>query len=113
MFTNVTPPGGGPLPHYHLNEEEWFYVMEGRVSFLKDGQWAEVAPGGAVFMPRGAVHTFKNVGDTPLRMLIHTTPSGFEIFFARCTEEFTGSGGPDMNRIVAIAAEHGIHFASP
>jgi hypothetical protein len=61
-------------------------------------------------MPRGVVHTFKNVGDEPSRMLIMTTPSGFENFFARCAEEFARPGGPDMSRILAIGAEHGIHF---
>lgn len=112
MISELTPPGGGPPPHYHLNEEEWFYVIEGRVSFLKDGQWTEVAPGGVVFVPRGVVHAFKNVGDTPLRQIIHTAPSGFDIFFVRCAWEFSKPGGPDMNRIVAIATEHGIHFQS-
>jgi mannose-6-phosphate isomerase-like protein (cupin superfamily) len=31
---NITPPGGGPGPHYHEREDEWFYIVEGRVSFL-------------------------------------------------------------------------------
>lgn len=70
----------------------------------------EVGPGGTVFMPRGVVHTFKNVGDEPSRMLVMTTPSGFEKFFARCSEEFAKPGGPDMSRIIEIGVEHGIHF---
>jgi quercetin dioxygenase-like cupin family protein len=113
LWTEITPPGGGPPPHYHLNEDETFFVLEGRVSFYKDGQWEEVAPGTAAFMPRGVVHTFKNVGATPLRMLISTAPAGFEIFFARCAEEFAKPGVPDMERIIAISAEHGIHFVRP
>jgi hypothetical protein len=43
-------------------------------------------------------------------MLIMTTPSGFEKFFARCAEEFAKPGGPDMSRIAKIGEEHGIHF---
>lgn len=110
LWTEITPPGGGPPPHYHLREDETFVVLEGRVSFYKDGQWEEVVPGTVAFMPRGAVHTFKNVGATPLRMLISTAPAGFEIFFARCAEEFAKAGAPNMERIIAISAEHGIHF---
>jgi quercetin dioxygenase-like cupin family protein len=109
-WTEITPPGGGPPPHYHLNEDETFHVIEGRVSFLLDGKWHEVGPGGAAFMPRGVIHTFKNVGDRPSRMLLATTPSGFEKFFARCAAEFAKRGGPDMSRIIEIGAEHGIHF---
>jgi len=43
-------------------------------------------------------------------MLIHTAPSGFETFFARCAEEFAKPNPPDMSRIVEISAEHGIHY---
>ena len=59
---------------------------------------------------RGVVHTFKNAGDQPSRMLISATPSGFEKFFARCAEEFAKAGGPNMARIIEIGVEHGIHF---
>ena len=52
--------------------------------------------GSAVFMPRGVVHTFRNSGDKPLKMLIHTAPSGFEILFARCAEEYAKPNPPDM-----------------
>jgi quercetin dioxygenase-like cupin family protein len=110
MWLEVTPPGSGPPPHYHSSEDEAFHVIEGRVAFLLNGEWHELGPGGAAFMPRGVVHTFKNVGDQPARMLISATPSGFEKFFACCADEFASPGGPDMWRITAIGAEHGIHF---
>ena len=42
-----------------------------------------------------------------------TPPGGFETYFARCAEVFTASPAPDMNRIIAISAEHGIHFDNP
>lgn len=110
MWTEVTPPGGGPPLHYHSREDETFHVIEGRVAFLANGDWHEVGPGGVAFMPGGVVHTFKNVGDEPSRMLILTMPSGIEKFFARCAEEFAKPGGPDMSRIMEIGVEHGIHF---
>jgi quercetin dioxygenase-like cupin family protein len=110
MWTGTLPPGGGPPPHYHLNEDETFHVLEGRVAFLLSGEWREVGPGASAFMPRGVVHTFKNVGDRSSRILILTTPSGFEKFFARCADEFAKPAGPDMARIVEIGVEHGIHF---
>ncbi|PYL06612.1 MAG: cupin domain-containing protein [Verrucomicrobia bacterium] len=110
MWTGTMPPGGGPPLHYHLNEDEIFHVLEGRVAFFLDGEWREVGPGGSAFMPRGVAHTFKNVGDAPSRVLIMTIPSGFEKFFARCAEEFARPDGPDMPQIVKIGVEHGIHF---
>ncbi|MEM7117729.1 MAG: cupin domain-containing protein [Chloroflexota bacterium] len=110
MLLATTPPGSGPPPHYHENEDEWFYLLEGELEFFVDGVWREVKAGTAVFIPRNTIHTFKNTGDTPLKMLIQTTPAGFETFFKRCSEEFAKPGPPDMGRIIAISAEHGIHY---
>lgn len=112
LWQNVTPPGGGPPLHYHLDEDELFIVQEGRMNFFMDGHWREVGPGGVVFAPRGSVHAFRNIGDCPCRMLVQTQPAGFEMFFARCAEEFKRPGGPDMERIAAISAEHGIHYVN-
>ena len=112
LWSEVTPPGGGPPPHYHVNEDEWFIVQEGRVEFFSDGQWKGFPPGSIVFMPRTHVHAFRNIGDQPSRMLLATAPGGFDRYFARCAEEFAKPGEPDMERIIAISAEHGIHFAT-
>lgn len=110
LFTDVTPPGGGPPPHVHHTEDEWFHVLEGQAAFLKDGVWEEVPAGSTVFMPKGSVHTFKNVGDVPLKQLITVVPAGIERYFARCGEEFAKVGGPEMAGILAISAEHDIVF---
>jgi len=113
LATIIAPPGQGPPPHYHENEDECFVVQEGRMSFFIDGQWREVEPGTMVFAPKRSVHTLKNVGDTPARVLCSAAPSGFEIFFAKCEKEFQKPGGPDMARIAEISAEHGIHYVNP
>jgi len=110
VFLEMTAPGGGPPPHYHVDQEEWFYVLEGQVEFLVDGTWKEVGAGASAFIPKGAVHTFKNVGEKSLHMMITVSPAGFETFMTRCSEVFAQGGPPDMNRLIAIAAEHGIHF---
>ncbi|MCW1914173.1 dimethylsulfonioproprionate lyase family protein [Luteolibacter sp. GHJ8] len=113
MFRYVVSPGGGPPLHRHDDEDEWFLVLEGSGEFYGDGKWTMVPEGGSVFMPRGSVHSFRNPGHSPLVLLIHTSPSGFETFFARCGEEFAKESGPDMDAILAIAAEHGIAFEGP
>jgi quercetin dioxygenase-like cupin family protein len=110
LAVTVTPPGGGPPPHYHLEEDECFIVQEGRVSFLVNGEWREVAAGAVLFQPKNSVHTYKNIGDTPCRLLVYASPAGFETFFARCEEEFKRPGGVDRARIVEISAEFGIYY---
>ena len=112
MLATIVAPAGnpGPPPHYHENEDECFIVQEGKMSFFIAGQWHDVTPGTIVFAPKLSVHTLKNVGDTPARILCSASPAGFEIFFAECELEFQKPGGPDMERIVEISAEHGIHY---
>ena len=110
MWTNITPPGGGPPPHYHDNEDEWFWPLSGAAEFLTDDEWIEVPARAAVLMPRGVIHTFRNPNREPLHMLIQTIPGGFDRFFSECSEQFAKSDPPNMDKIVAISAKHGIHY---
>jgi quercetin dioxygenase-like cupin family protein len=112
-FICTTPPGGGPPPHRHEREDEWFYVLDGVVSFLIQDRWHDARPGDFVFAPRGSVHTFNNKTAQAARMLVHTSPSGFEDFFAEAEQVFNRPGGPDLALAVAIAAKHGIQIMAP
>ena len=107
---STVPPGAGPPPHVHADEDETFIVVEGRFAFLADGQWTEAGPGAVVHLPRGSVHTFRNVGDVPGKKWVITTPGGFERFYAGAAELCAAPGGPDPARVVALAAQHGITF---
>lgn len=107
----TVPPGEGPPPHLHRDEDELFIILDGRYSILAHGTWTEVGPGAVVYVPRGSVHTFRNAGESLAKHWVLTTPSGFEQFYARCEAVFAAPGAPDMSRILAISAAHGIEFA--
>jgi mannose-6-phosphate isomerase-like protein (cupin superfamily) len=68
-------PGGPPL-HLHLNQEEWFYVMEGEVAFQVGEQRVHLHAGDSVLAPRRVPHTFSSVGTAPARMIIAFCPAG-------------------------------------
>ncbi len=106
----VTPPGGGPPPHWHTREDECFIVLEGRIELWQDGVWSEAPGGSVIYLPRGSRHTYRNPGDTPLRMIVKAAPAGFEVFFEQFAEGCNAPGGPDFARLGAIAGEHGIFF---
>jgi quercetin dioxygenase-like cupin family protein len=109
-FLNISPPGCGPGPHYHDHEDEWFYIVEGQVSFLMNGTWTDVFPGTCIYSPRGSIHAFKNNTDQPIRVFMNIAPAGFEHFFAEVAEEWA-QPERDMSRITAISEKYGIHSA--
>jgi quercetin dioxygenase-like cupin family protein len=111
LGVSAVPPGDGPPPHTHLAEDELFIIIEGKYSFLTTDRWTEAGPGAVVYLPRGTLHTFRNIGDTPSKHWVLTTPSGFETFYSRCAEVFASPGPPDFKRIAEISREHGIEFA--
>lgn len=81
LFEACVPPQSGPLPHIHHREDEAFYVLEGDIEVLEGDRTFVAGAGSFVFLPRGVVHGFKNVGAQPARMLIMATPAGLEKFF--------------------------------
>jgi quercetin dioxygenase-like cupin family protein len=75
------PPGSGPPPHVHANEDESFYVLEGEFGILHGEDTFRATKGAFAFVPRGTLHRFQNIGDTDGRILIMFTPGGMDGFF--------------------------------
>src|SRR5919109_837921 len=67
--------------HRHANEDEYSYVLEGRVGVQLGDDVLEAGPGDLVFKPRGVPHAFWNAGDEPARLLEVISPAGFENYF--------------------------------
>jgi mannose-6-phosphate isomerase-like protein (cupin superfamily) len=104
--------------HRHSHEDEYSYVLEGRVGAQLGDGVVYAAVGDLVFKPRGQWHTFWNAGDGPCRILEIISPGGFEHFFA---EVAAGSEAGDdvaarygleldLDSIPRLCAEHGLTF---
>jgi mannose-6-phosphate isomerase-like protein (cupin superfamily) len=72
--------------HRHTNEDEYSFVIEGRMGALLGEDHVEAGPGDLVHKPRGQWHTFWNAGDEPCRILEIISPAGFEHFFAELVD---------------------------
>src|ERR1700736_4409999 len=67
--------------HRHSREDEYSYILEGRVGADLGGEIVVGEVGDLIFKPRGQWHTFWNAGDEPARLLEIISPAGFEKFF--------------------------------
>ena len=71
---------GAPL-HRHNHEDEYSFVLEGRIGALLGDEVIYGNVGDLIFKPRGQWHTFWNAGDQPARILEIISPAGFEQYF--------------------------------
>lgn len=111
----TAPAGSQPPPHIHHHEDEGFFVLEGDITVFTPQGATHLAPGGFVNGPRGVPHTYR-AGEAGARMLVISAPRGFADFVRELgvpaeTETLPVlDGPPDLERLVAVAARHGIEF---
>ena len=117
----LVPVGAGAPPNHHAGETESFYVIDGQIGFMIDGNETVAGPGDHVAIPDGAVHAFQAVGDKPAPLLIINAPGHMHDAF------FTGVGQPlpedqtelpeaiepDIPSVVSMAAKVGMTLVPP
>jgi mannose-6-phosphate isomerase-like protein (cupin superfamily) len=89
--------------HLHTREDEYSYVLEGRVGAVLGDDEVVAGPGELIFKPRGQWHTFWNADDTPARILEIISPAGLEQLF----RQFGDAGLPEPTELAAMAAGYG------
>ena len=103
----------GPPQHIHHDCEEAFYVLEGEIEVRVGERTVHATAGSFVLIPRGTVHAFRGLRDTPAKILVIVSPSGLEKFF----DEVVGNDEidlPTFARRVAIAApKYGMEIVGP
>src|SRR5436190_19774151 len=87
LVEHPMPPRGLAAPlHRHNREDEYSFVLEGRMGALLGDDVVEAGPGDLGPKPRGQWHTFWNAGDEPARILEIIAPAGFERFFGELSD---------------------------
>ena len=116
---NLAPRGAGSPLHVHHNEDEWFYVTEGELTFWVGGQVITATAGSFVYGPRNIPHTF-TVTSEQARFLLVVEPAGFESFVRalgqhaqQLTIPPTATEPPDVAHLAGIAAQYGVEILGP
>jgi quercetin dioxygenase-like cupin family protein len=99
---------GGPPVHLHHSQEEWYYVIQGRILFQVGDERKVLGPGDSLLGPRGVPHAFVGQGDAPAHMVIAFSPAGkMEAFF----REAAVPNGPKMD--AALFARFDMQYVGP
>jgi quercetin dioxygenase-like cupin family protein len=112
IFHQDVPPMSGPPLHRHSCEDEWFYVLDGEITFEVDGDRMVLRAGSSAFAPRGTAHTFKNFRDRSAKMLVIVTPGGFQQFFEELSALNCGLPALDL-RTERLMRDYGIELLGP
>ena len=117
QFEAVVPKGGGPPPHVHSREDETFYVVSGELEMVLGDKTYNAKAGDFVYIPRGTVHRFKNVGSSTAVQFVTFTPSNMEKFFKEVFPEAKDRNAEPppitdelIRRMNEVAPKYGIKF---
>ncbi len=102
---------GGPPRHVHPNQDEWFYVLEGKYVVEVGDTPFDLEAGDSILARRGVPHVWAHVGEGTGRMLVGFQPAGeMERFFL----EATGlSGIPSGPELAKLFSDHGMQLLGP
>jgi mannose-6-phosphate isomerase-like protein (cupin superfamily) len=107
--------------HVHVEEDEWFFVLEGSLTVYVGDTRVDLTTGGFAFGPKGVPHTFIGAGSSPARVLVGLAPMEFEGFLrevgqpatARMLPPRPAGPPPDPAGLAAIAKRHGVIILGP
>ncbi|MGE0061493.1 MAG: cupin domain-containing protein [Xanthobacteraceae bacterium] len=104
------PPGTFVPPHIHPTQDEFVYMLEGRMDAVLDGRDFVATAGDLVRLPMGQPHGLFNKADQPIKCLFWVTPTGklYDLFWA--IHSMKEQNPPD---VVALSARHEVNFLPP
>jgi quercetin dioxygenase-like cupin family protein len=115
----VVPAGLGSPWHVHPEEDEWFYVLEGEITFWVADTRLSLKPGSFAFGPKGVPHTFYAEA-SGAKALVGFAPMHFEGFLREVGQPALSRVAPppsegkaDMARLVPIGKRNGLEILGP
>ena len=112
IFESIRDKKGGPVFHYHYDQDEWWYIIEGEFLFKVGDQTFTAKAGDSVFGPRMIPHTFAKTNEGIARMLIGFQPAGkMEEWFKKVSEGITKNISDEERN--NLRKEHGFVVVGP
>lgn len=96
--------------HLHTREDEYSFVLEGRMGALLGDDVVEAGPGDLVHKPRNQWHTFWAAGEGPCRILEIISPAGFERYFEELVAMMGGAGDAGEEALAELCGRYGLRM---
>lgn len=109
ILTEIVQPQIGPPPHIHTLEDEFLMPLDGNFEVFDGTSWSPM-PKEGMHCPRNTLHTWRNPGTEPAKILVMATGSSFDVFLERLVPLELPR---DLQRMIEISAEHGITYVLP
>lgn len=124
LTENIVTPQSVPPMHIHSDEEEAFYILEGELEFVLDGEKVHAGPGSYTMIPRGVAHAFRVLTDSARMLVIASaaggepTNGGLASFYDMIGEPAPAHvlpepSDPNPAELIPAATHHGITILPP
>lgn len=101
---------GGPPKHYHLHQDEIFFIVSGEYLFEVGDEQFRLQAGDTIFLPRRVPHCFAQTSDTGSMYFMFQPAGKMEDFF-RAMGALTAVPTPAQG--AAIFAQHDMQVVGP
>jgi mannose-6-phosphate isomerase-like protein (cupin superfamily) len=109
LIEHRIPPRTLAAPmHTHEREDEYSFVLSGRMGAQIGDETVDAGPGELVVKPRGIPHAFWNSGDEETRLLELISPGEFASYFDEIAPILSGDGPPDVEKLAGIQARYAL-----
>jgi quercetin dioxygenase-like cupin family protein len=104
------PPDTFVPPHIHPTQDEYLYILEGRLDFWLDGEETSAGPGDLVRLPMGKPHGIFNKSGATAKSLFWVLPTRklYDLFWA-----IHNMADQNPADVVALSAQHEVEFLPP
>lgn len=111
IFEHAKMGKGGPPRHFHFEQDEWFYVIEGNFVFEVGDEKFTLQPGDSLFAPRLVPHVWAYLEDKPGTLLLAVQPAGsLEQFFMKSCDM---ARPPTAEEADKLFSAHGMKVVGP
>lgn len=121
LVEQLAPPGPAAPWHVHREDDEFFYVVEGKITARIGEETIEAGAGSTLYLPHGVPHSYRIDGPDPARIVATVSSPGFEQYFVEAgdpAEEFDLPPAEPptqelLDRVNDLAPKYGVEILGP